>query len=336
MRNYREALVIGDLHFRDDIAPGYLNIQAETILRLTQQKHYDYVIFMGDVLEHRNSKSTVLLKFYELLASIKAGEIIIIRGNHDTVSKTNTTDTVLSVFRDRATIIADITTLKLFHTVVDFVPHFEDEKIIKNFVKKRSNVVFGHWGIDGIANSKGFTYESKVKRTDFNNLVFLGHLHTHSIKDNVHVIGTPYSTNYSEANQHKYYYEMRFESNGTVTPYPKKMKFGIKHISAFMGNIDNLYRQYEPQAFYTLLRMNMDDLDEFKERELREKIQKKYKYNILDIRFDNLLSKHSSRFHTNAKLFNINDGILEEYIEQNSTIFEKDELRSMLKEIHDY
>ena len=38
MRNYREALVIGDLHFRDDIAPGYLNVQAETILRLTQQK----------------------------------------------------------------------------------------------------------------------------------------------------------------------------------------------------------------------------------------------------------------------------------------------------------
>lgn len=336
-KNYKEAVIITDLHLRDDIHPKYLDAQLATLKRIVTSKKYDCVLILGDIFEHRTSKSIVLIKFYEFLKSIKTGRIIILRGNHDTVSKTNTTETILSMYDNVAEIVDDVSDISIFKTPCTFIPHFEDDQILAKAVSKTKNLVFGHFGIHGMVTNGGYVYESVLKPSDFNNRGILGHIHAHKIYENkVHIVGNQYTVNFGEANQEKYYYELKFYNNGEVDIFPKKVKFGIKHLNVNMENIHKIYKKFNIKDFFTLLRVNIDELDMFKEREIRNELNKKYHYDLLDLRFDNILDKNSSKFYTNKKLFSINEGILEDYIQQNESTFSKNELRKTLTEIYDF
>ena len=57
-----KALVIGDIHLRDDVAPGYLESQYETVLRICDKENPDQVIFLGDIFHYRKPTPKVLLK----------------------------------------------------------------------------------------------------------------------------------------------------------------------------------------------------------------------------------------------------------------------------------
>jgi len=336
-KSHKNGVIITDLHLRDDIHPEYLEKQIETLTTIVTSKKFDYILILGDIFEHRTSKSIVLLKFYEFLQSLKAERVIILRGNHDTVTKTDTTNSVLELFNNVAEVVADIKDIRLHHTDCTFIPHFEDEGIIANALKTAQNIVFGHFGIKGIHSTNGYAYDSFITTDHFPGKAYLGHIHKHQIhKDKVHVIGTQYTVNFGEANQDKFYYELRFNNDGSVDEYPKRLKHGIKHLNVHMHTLDKIYNQFNFGKFFTMLRVNLDELDTFKEKKLRQKLKEKYKYDVLDLRFDNILDKSSSSFTTNKKMFTINEGILNTYIEESTSIFTDDELKDALKKIYDF
>jgi DNA repair exonuclease SbcCD nuclease subunit len=334
-KSSKEALVITDLHLRDDIHPKYLDKQIETLLRLISQKKYDYILILGDIFEFRTSKSIVLLKFKEFLQSIPQGKVIILRGNHDTVYKTDTTLSIQSLFDSYAKIITDVEDIKIHHTVCRFIPHFESDYKLEEHIKSAKNVIFGHFGFNGAVGSLGHRYTSGLPKSLFKVPTFLGHIHKARKYDNIHVIGTQYTTNFGEANQKKYFYEMTFHNNGSFDAYKKEITFGIKHISASLNTLKQIYNKYANGDFFKLIRVKVDNLHTFNEDVIREQLEKNYKYDVLDVRFDDIINKHSSRFATDKKLFQLNEGIMQEYIEQNETDFSKDELEKILKEIYE-
>ena len=94
------TLVIGDLHF-DDKPQGMMEAQKQAIINICKKNvGCNKVIFLGDLMMHRNPRPTVLIALKEMLDYISEQlrfDVYILRGNHDSVTKADDGVTALSL-----------------------------------------------------------------------------------------------------------------------------------------------------------------------------------------------------------------------------------------------
>lgn len=333
-------VILTDLHLRADYLPGYLDKQVETLTRLVNRKPPDSVVINGDIFHRRNPKGSELLAFRKLLEGLHTKNIYINRGNHDTIAKDGSTETTLSLFSDLATIITETTTIRIHDEDFDFIPHYEDESIIIDHLKKTNNHVFGHFGFDGCVANGAYLYESHVKKSHLKGekkrYVFLGHIHKPKVYDkSVFVLGTQYSTSFGEANAQKYIHEVIIRS-GTMEVVRKPIDFGIRHVTTTLDRLDADAQTYRFDSFYTILRIKMDTLDEGSEKDLKDALLRKHNVKHVEIVFDDVLPKYEASHVDYDSILTINDKIVEEYIDNANTIFSKPELLKALEEIKQY
>ena len=125
------TLVIGDLHF-DNKPVGMLDAQKAAIVKICRNHEFDKVIFLGDLMMHRNPRPSVLLALKDMLDDIVhlGYEVFILRGNHDSVNKSDDGHTALSLFEGpRVRVITQ--TWHDHENKWTFIPHYEDEEKIK-------------------------------------------------------------------------------------------------------------------------------------------------------------------------------------------------------------
>ena len=314
--------------------PGFLDAQVKTLIKIVNKKPPDSLILGGDIFHKRNPSGDELLAFGTFLESVKCKNIIVLRGNHDTIHKDGTSDTTLSLFKDRATIVEDTKTIAIGGVPFDFIPHYESEKKIVREVKKATNHVVGHFGFDGCVSNGAYLYESRLKRRHFpkNKLSFLGHIHKPRKYKNVYIIGTPYSNTFGEANEQKYYMEL-FIREGKVDVLRKPINFGIRHICCGIDKLEQVAKKYITPQFFTILRVKLDRLDEYVERQIYDNMLQKYNVNHLEFSFEDILPKFTSDYAPDRKMFRIDDSVVEDYVESRNSIFSTEDLLDALKEI---
>ena len=318
--------IITDLHFRSDNVPGFLDAQVETLLRIVNKKRYDYLVINGDIFEKRNPRGEEMLAFRKFLEQVTAPNIIINRGNHDTVRKDGTSDTVLELYEDLATVVKDTQTIRMGGVDFDFIPHYEDEQKIIADLAATDNPVFGHFGFHGCVSNGAYHYEAAVKRKHFRNkLSFLGHIHKPRKYGNIYVLGTQYSNTFGEANAQKYTHEL-YIRDGKVDVVKKPLDFGIRHIVGGIDEVEKLNQRFKFNSFFTLLRVQLDTLDSYAENKIKEDLIGRYGVAHLELAFDNVLPKHTSKYQTNQKVFTIDDDIIMKYLDERESVFSKDEL----------
>ena len=333
-----KVVILTDLHLRADYFPGFLDAQVETLLHLANRKPCSHVVINGDVFERRNPRSEELLAFGYLLDNIKCKNIIVNRGNHDTLRKDGTSDTILSLFSEKARIVKDTETIRLGDINFDFIPHYEDEDRIIADLKKNKNPVFGHFGFDGCVSNGHFALEARVKRWHFKKKpwAFLGHIHKPKIYDNrIHVLGTQYSNTFGEANALKFLHTLVIAKDKSVKVVRKPIDIGIRHVTGTIDELAKLNKKFKFNQFFTILRLSIDRLDEYVERQLHDKITQDYEIAYLDIAFEDILPKFLSEYTPDTKIFTLDDGVINDYLDSKDSIFSKDELLSALKLIKD-
>lgn len=328
-----KTLVIGDLHF-DNKFRGMLDAQREAVIKICDlHKECDKVIFLGDLMMHRNPRPEVLLALKKMIDTIsKNREVFILRGNHDSVTKSDDGVTSLSLFENSKVKV-------ITHTHIDhenkwmFIPHYEDEQKIKDDLAcaPKGYTIFGHFGYNGVLNSAGDA-DFSLSISDFKNPTILGHIHTEGRNGNVTVLGTPYSTNFGEAGKDCYYGILDERGLGKLPS-----KYGPRHLVVDYDNVeDNLdwINKDSKPTDYTLLRININTINEDQDRiaELCDKI----KVGSLEIKYKPLLDE-KDEFETDGRVFTtaLNDDLIEHYINSNKTKINKDELLSGLKLIHE-
>tara|TARA_Y100000310_G_scaffold120174_1_gene118900 strand:+ start:20699 stop:21712 length:1014 start_codon:yes stop_codon:yes gene_type:complete len=331
------VVILTDLHLRSDYMPGYLETQLSTLRELVNREPPDSVVINGDIFHRRNPKGEELLAFRKLLESLDTNKIYVNRGNHDTVKKDGSSDTTLSLYGDIAHIISEYEQIDLGGVTFDFIPHFEDESHIIKCLKKTQNPMFGHFGFDGCVSHGHYSYESDVKQHHFGDrLVFLGHIHSpQRYDDNILVLGTQYSTSFGEPNSQKYLHELLIE-NGEVEIVREPINFGIRHIVCSVSSLEKASTKYDFESFFIILRLKLDKLDEGCERELADEILAKYHVNHLEIAFSDVLPKYDSSHVDYESILRIDDKVIEEYIDNATTIFSKKELLRALDDIKTY
>jgi len=331
-----KVVILTDLHLRADYFPGFLEKQVETLLYLANRKPCNYVVINGDVFERRNPRSEELLAFGYLLDNIKCKNIIVNRGNHDTLRKDGTSDTILSLFSEKARIVKDTETIRLGDIDFDFIPHYEDEDRIIADLKKNKNPVFGHFGFDGCVSNGHYALEARVKRWHFKKkpFAFLGHIHKPKIYDNIVILGTAYSNTFGEANATKYVHELVLRGD-EIELIKKPIGKGIKHIVGTIDEIPALAKKHKFDEFYTILRVKMDKLDSYTEERLKEEIFAEYPIQSLELVFEDVLPKFESGYIPKNRIFSLDDKIINDYIDASDTIFEKKDLLKALSAIKD-
>lgn len=334
MSRMSKTLIIGDLHFNDKPF-GMLGAQVDAVKKILQKeapkmRHPNSnVIFLGDLMMHRNPSPQILLALKEVIEyASKFYGVFILRGNHDSVNKSDDGITALSLFDNLAKVI---THFKQFGKWT-FIPHYEDQEIIKTILSKvpEGNIVFGHFGFVGALNSAGDS-DFDIRLEDFRNPTILGHIHNHIRRDNVQVLGTPYSTNFGEAGKDCYYGILSDKDLETIP-----IKHGPRHLVVDYENIEDNIDWINDPNYSTYLRININTVD--KDQDDIAELRQKLKVAHVEIKFKPLFdNKEEFKIDATENLtLEIDDILIDKYINSSNTTINKENLLEGLTIINEH
>jgi len=330
-----KTLVIGDLHF-DNKPFGLLKAQTGTIITLYWDAVRDHgpihdVIFLGDLMMHRKPYPRVLLALKEVMDTISKNSLVtIIRGNHDSENKSDDGVTALSLFENPNVKVVTQTWYDE-KTKRAFIPHYENEERIKEDLAEvpRDYTVFGHFGYCGSLNSAGDN-DFSLSLDDFRNPTILGHIHRHNRGETVTLLGTPYSTNFAEYKKENFY---GIIENGELETFP--IGYGPRHLMVDYDTVEENLDWINDPNYFTLLRINISTVDEDQNSiaDLMDKLTAGY----VEVKYAPLLDDkyEPSEIQSTNPIVEINDTLIEEYINTSNTNINKAALLTGLTLIHE-
>ena len=326
-----KTLVIGDLHFNDKPI-GLLEAQQKAVLRICD-KHpeCDQVIFLGDLMMHRNPRPSVLLALKEVIDEVsKTKEVFILRGNHDSVNKSDDGVTALSLFANKKVKVITQTWVDEKNKRV-FIPHYENEERIKTFLSEcpADYTTFGHFGYYGSLNSAGDA-DFGLSITDFPNPTILGHIHGFRREKNITILGTPYSTNFSEFYKENFYGVL---DGADIELFP--ITFGPRHLPIDYDALEENMSLVNDPEYFTMLRVMVSTINEDQNKitDLIEQLSVGY----VEVKYKPLLDEEEV-FNIDSLInpvVEINDALIEDYINSSNTTISKDKLLEGLSLIHE-
>jgi DNA repair exonuclease SbcCD nuclease subunit len=345
-----KTLIIGDCHFQN-LYPSlnYLQKQFHTIYQILEIEKPRNIIFLGDIFHFRKPDPETVIEVYRFFSKLGISlpglsTIYLMRGNHDTASKTDEAIvTMLNIFDSKHTwskikVIERPVSYMFGENCFNFIPHYDDENIIlshlQNIVTHHKNTfVFGHFGFKGCLNPNG-DEDCPLTLDVFKYPTFLGHIHKKQDEGNVHVVGTPYSTSFSEAdNQHRYGIIYK---NGTYEFKP--ITFGIRYLQFDLHSLEaNKDFINDPKNYSTILRVYLNQILDINSVDLRKKIMLEYNVKYVDIKYLPMFDDdtiHSS-YSPNNMVFEVTDEIINNYLAEAKTEISKELLLEGLSLLKD-
>ena len=322
------TLVIGDTHFHNTNRELRL-CQIQCIRDLLQGVACDNVVFLGDVFDKRSPSPECILDVRNLFQGVKKN-VFILRGNHDSASKADDGVTILSLLERNAVFSAAGSIKVITKPAVignyHFIPHYENEQVIKEELGKSPDgaIVFGHFGYEGSLNNAGDA-DFAICPDDFNRTTFLGHIHQHHTRENIKVLGTPYSTCFHDGGD-KFYAILE---DGEVEFVD--MTTGPIHLTVTPRTLDDVNDHRNRYVIVRLL-LERDDMD-YNVYDLKQMYPHVCEWDIKYLpTYD---EEELSNYKTDVSMFQVNDQILEDYLEQAVSVYTKDQLRQALVELRD-
>lgn len=331
------TLVFGDLHL-DDKYPGYLNTQISTVIKIVSKESPDDVVFLGDVFHYRKPTPEVLLGLKRLLDSIPC-YVHIVRGNHDSSTKADDGVTALTLFENKNVFVA---THNCFfpNNNFYFIPHYENEEKIVDKLQdiniKPTTITFGHFGYQGSLNSAGDMDFNITMKNLRRNPIFLGHIHKHSVDGNVTVLGTPWSTSFAECDYNHYYAVIEGDPYTDRKITYKKIESGIRYLVYPYEALEANKTTIKDVSYYTVLRVLLSRFDNINTVDLRKQILEDYKCAYVDLKFIPTLKNKFDRlsnFETTETITEINDDLIDSYLEENQSQIPNVDLKVVLEEV---
>jgi DNA repair exonuclease SbcCD nuclease subunit len=319
-----KTLIIGDLHLNGN-DPLYLESQHDFFNEIAEIE-CDRIVFLGDIFHFRTPKVLELLVFNEILSKLVAfneddygqpiRHAIVLAGNHDYFDR-EYKKSVLTLFANygRVGVVTNDS------NEPDIFSYTEDIVELKRKLNECNvSTIYGHFGYNGLLSPEGFD-ENGLTLKDFSKFkrVFLGHIHHHAINDNVCIVGTPYTTSFSEAGKTSYVAlltedDYSFDAEYVMIP----TKTGPRHHILDEANLDITALSKDN---YNIVKVISDSM-EF------SKIRKKIPDFVTNITLEPRVAKIG---HDNY--WTGTTSMLSSYLENTNTDLDKKKLTKLLKEI---
>jgi hypothetical protein len=261
-----------------------------------------------------------------LIPSLKL--MYVLRGNHDSQNRNDDGLTALE------TLCYPGSKVRLVQqTIVDtdlnflLIPHYEDDEKIKEHLSRgvdEHTVAFGHFSYcPSHLGIRGF--DSDLRLEDFQCRTILGHIHKYVEDGHVTILGTPWSTNYGEADNEHFVGVMEENSHGWGPLNKFKVTCGPRFYEAPYDALDAMKGEISDPNYFTMLRVTLDKFSDDPPSLLRADILNKFKVAHVELKFqpvyDDVLNERLSGYDPNVSLTVIDADIIKKYIaEQSSTI----------------
>lgn len=322
------TLILGDVHLNNKI-PGYLDFQVESLKRIIRREYgLNYVTFLGDIFDRRNPHTEELLAFKKVLDSFPYHQFSLIRGNHDTFRKNESTESALSLYESNHVKVYSDFYLD-GRTKIAYIPHYAEEDKLKRFVQSvpEDFLILGHFSI---VECKFATDVRELSCKDFKAKAILGHLHSPLEYEKVTYLGSLFSSSFADANLDNRYCILN--KDGKISK--KKVGCGIKHLSLDYGEIDWDSKIFKDKKFFVLLRAFLKKLDS--DVDYKEVVEKMKGLNLpyFDIKFYPTFNvKDIKKLRTEKGLFSLTDEVINNFIDSVSSEFSKEELLQLFNEL---
>jgi len=211
-----KVAIIGDLHFgvRGN-SIKHLEFQSKWFndtIKFIKNAKINYVVFLGDIFDSRNSispiiNSNVRLLFQKLAKNVK--EVHCVLGNHDIYFRNKKDIHSLEVLADQGvkvyTTPQEVKIGNLKCLMVPWVIKTEQEDVSKLLVNNYYDICFGHLEINTFEKVKNVREQEGFERELFSNCkkVISGHFHLKRQIDNILYVGTPYELTWNDYQDEK-------------------------------------------------------------------------------------------------------------------------------------
>lgn len=198
----------------------------EKVIKVARENEAD-IIFTGDLFHQRSKVNTLVYnKIYELINDTNDLNWYLLRGNHDSVDNSLSSETSLYPFKgDHVKLISNLETFTAQDTNFVAVPYGDEVEDMKSFIKEnvsnldktKTNILLGHFGVDGATTGphshrlEGAIGLGDLYINDFDS-VLLGHYHNRQAlggNPNAVYVGNTMPTSFGDINQDKgvYYFD---------------------------------------------------------------------------------------------------------------------------------
>ena len=211
-----KIVILGDMHFGvkdENFFKNQLEFYYKQLIPYCKDNGIKEIFQLGDIFEHRQkSDNFILFKVRELFESLKENEIDFhcLIGNHDIYFKNRIDVNTLELFKDLIT-IHYFDTIKRDGIKFQFYSWLLDNTKLPKEVE--GDVILGHFETLNFEMTKGNFCKNGLDTSVFKNkLVFSGHFHIRSEKNNVIYTGTPYQITWNDFGNKKGFYVYNTET----------------------------------------------------------------------------------------------------------------------------
>lgn len=267
-----KVIILGDMHFgvkNEEFLQNQLDFYYKQLIPYCEENGIKYIFQLGDIFEHRQkSDNFVLFQVRKLFKAFKnAGiEFHCLVGNHDIYFKNRIDVNTLELFEDLIH-IHYFDEMDLDGVKFQFYSWLVDNKLPKEPI---GDVILGHFEFVNFEMTKGNVCKSGLDASLFKDrLVFSGHFHIKSKKDNIVYTGTPYQITWNDFGDEKGFYVFDTE---TMTYEFIKNEISKEFIKIVFYNKDNIYFL---KSDYDYFKMSEDEFEE-KFDELKEFLKRSF------------------------------------------------------------
>jgi len=336
--------ILGDTHFgvRGDsikFHDYYRKFYENEFFPYLEKNNISYIFQLGDLFDRRkyiNFNTLALAKDYFFNSIASQGlHFYTLLGNHDIFWKesleVNSTGLVLGEYN--INLINEPTKIEIENTSIDMIPWIckeNQQEVFEYIDQSKSDLCFGHFEIAGFPMYKGMVGHHGLSHEMFSKYerVLSGHYHTRSKQENIEYVGTPYEMTWQDYNDPR-----GFSVFDTET---RELEF-IRNPYTIHEKITYDDKNHDPDA----------SIVDIKDKYVKVAVVNKTDLYKFDQFINELYTKDAHEIKIIEDFSEFNDGeiatdiniedtmsILSNYVDSVETDENKEEIKSVLKELY--
>lgn len=318
----------------------FFNLFYENIFFPILKEHNITTVFhLGDVFDNRKSIDYQSLEWSKqnIFNKLKDYTVHMLVGNHDAYFKNSNKLNSVSLLLDSYSNIIpydEVTDIQCFDNLITLIPWINLENkanVMQHLSNTKSKTIMGHLEINGFEAHPGHVFEGGLDQEVFSKFktVFSGHFHHKSRFNNIQYLGNPYEITWSDYGETRGFHLYDVETNKLTfykNPFSMFKKFYYNDTTNNYNKID--LSEYKNSYIKVIVEEKTDYYT------FDKVIQKFYDVGVYDLK---IIENTDLQLDKNSDIFEECDDtltVLQKYIEQMKTDYDKFSLKSIVKSIY--
>lgn len=333
--------VISDTHWGARKGSKYLHDYFELFYKniffpALEEHRVESVIHMGDAFDSRKSIDYQSLQWAKrvVFEPLSKYDVHMIIGNHDCYYKnTNSVNSPELLLEDYTNIktYSSPQTINVGGLDIAMIPWICSEnydETLRLIDKTPAKIAMGHLELNGFRAHRGHTMDSGMESDVFSKFkkVFSGHFHTRSDDGHIFYLGNPYEMFWNDVNDTRGFHIFDTETLEHIpVNNPYKLFYNIYYEDTPYQMVD--FSEYENKIVKVIVRKKSNP------KSFEKFIDKLYNTGVQDLKIvENFQIEEKEDFNIEEDENTLS--ILNRYVEESETIFDKKVINAILEEVY--